>query len=56
MVAAKTVSQRDQALPARANVASVPTTQPTPYIEEIDETSPVAEEADYEFDTAEEDV
>ena len=56
VAAAKTVSQRAQPLPARANVASLPTTQTTPYIEEIDETLPTVEEVDYDFDTAEEEV
>ena len=50
MAAAKTVSQRAQPLPARANVASVPATPPTPYIEEIDEIPP-AEGADYDYET-----
>ena len=33
VAAAKTVSQRAQSLPARANVASVPSTQSSPLIE-----------------------
>ena len=56
MAAAKTFSQRAQDLPARDNLASVPTTQQTPYIEEIDETLPTVEEVDYDFYTAEEEV
>ena len=54
MAAAKTVSQRAQPLPARDNVASVPTTQETKFIEEIDEILPDAE-SNYDFDTEEED-
>ena len=56
MAAAKTASQRAQPLPARANVASVPTDQQLPYIEEIDGTLPDVDEVDYDFDTAEEEV
>ena len=54
VVAAKTVSQRAHPLPARANVASIPATPPTPYIEEIYEI-PHEEEEDYYYET-EEDV
>ena len=50
MAAAKTVIQRAQPLPAQANVASVPATPPTPYIEKIDEI-PHEEETDYDYET-----
>ena len=54
MVAAKTVSQRAQPLPARANVASVPSDPPTPFIEELDETIHPVDEGDYDYATEEE--
>ena len=54
MAAAQTVSQRAQPLSARANVASVPATPPTPYIEEIYETIPAIDEVYYDFETEEE--
>ena len=52
VAAAKTVSQRAEPLPERDNVASVPATPPTPYIEEIDENLPAVGKG-YEFDTEE---
>ena len=54
MAATKTVSQRDQPLPARDNVASVPADTPTLFIEEIDETITPVDEADYDYATEEE--
>ena len=53
VAAAKTVSQRAPALPARANVASVPVTEETPFFEEIDETLPDVNEQ-YDYATEEE--
>ena len=53
VAAAPTVSQKDESLPARANVASVPATPPTPYIKEIDEIPPAVGKY-YDFDTEEE--
>ena len=53
MAAAKTVSQRAPPLPARANVASVPVTEETPFIEEIDENLPDAN-AQYDYATEDE--
>ena len=53
MATAKTVSQRAPAPPVRANVASVPTPNPTEYIED-DQILPAVEEVDYDFDTEEE--
>ena len=46
MATAKTVSQRAPAPPMRANVASLPTPNPTEYIED-DQIFPVVEEVNY---------
>ena len=54
MAAAKTVSQRAQPLPARANVASVPADPPMPHIGENNETIHPVDKDNYDYATEDE--